>query len=115
MCSKEGVGYKVWCPLCEEEGSSAVMHGETGRCARVRIGEHFNALEQGRSSNLREHCEEFHHVDFKCKVTRVFRDPLTRQLEEAMCMRIAGDSGILMNDKDEWVRPAGVTVVAQEM
>ena len=100
MCSKEGVGYKVWCPLCEEEGSSAVMHGETGRCARVRIGEHFNALEQGRSSNLREHCEEFHHgekVDFKCKVTRVFRDPLTRQLEEAM--RIAGETK--MNGSDQ--------------
>ena len=52
-------------------------------------------------------------MDFKCKVTRVFRDPLTRQLEEAM--RIAGETGILMNDKDEWVRPAGVRVVAQEM
>ena len=99
MCSKERVGYKVWCPLCEEEGSSAVMHGETAQCARVRIGEHFNALEQGRSSNLREHCEEFHHgekVEFEFKATRVFRDPLTRQLEEVMHI-------------------AGVRVVAQEM
>ena len=36
-------------------------------------------------------------VGARSKVTRVFRDPLTRQLEEAMC--IAGETGILMNDK----------------
>ena len=116
LCSKEGVGYMVWCPICEEDGHPARMHGETGRCARVRIAEHFDAMDQGRSSNLREHCEDVHdgeRVEFACKVTRVFMDPLTRQLEEAM--RIRGETGVSLNDKDEWVRPAGVRVTAHEM
>ena len=85
LCSKEGVGYMVWCPTCEEDGQPARMHGETGRCARVRIAEHFDAMDQGRSSNLREHCDDVHdgeRVEFACKVTRVFMDPLTRQLDE---------------------------------
>ena len=25
MCAKEGVGYIIWCPKCEEEGRSAIL------------------------------------------------------------------------------------------
>ena len=116
MCAKEGVGYIIWCPKCEEEGRSATMHGETGRCARVRINEHFEAMEKGRSSNLQEHCDEVHggeHIQFKCRVVRAFRDPLTRQLEEAQ--RIRCEPGSLLNDKNEWTRPAGYSLSVHRM
>ena len=43
LCSKEGVGYRIWCEVCDREGTEAVRHGETGRCARVRCGEHIAA------------------------------------------------------------------------
>ena len=116
MCSKESVGYKIWCPNCEEEGTPSTMHGETGRCARVRINEHFEALEKGRSSNLQEHCDSYHNgqkIQFRCEVVRAFRDPLTRQLEEAL--RIRCEPGVLMNDKNEWTRPAGYSLTVQRM
>ena len=32
----ENAGYSVKCVKCEEDGIEVVMHGETGRCARVR-------------------------------------------------------------------------------
>ena len=52
----------------------------------MRINEHFEEMEKGRSSNLKKHCDEVHggkQVQLKCKVVRAFQDPLTRQLEEA--------------------------------
>ena len=116
MCAKESVGYRIWCPRCEEDGNHATMHGETGRCARVRVNEHFDAMERGRSSNLQEHCDTYHNgekINFRCEVVRAFGDPLTRQLEEAL--RIRCESGTLMNDKNEWTRPAGYNLTAQRM
>ena len=41
------------------------------------------------------------------------RDVLARQLDEAI--RIAGEDGYLMNDKNEWVRPAGVFISINRM
>ena len=116
MCSKEGVGYIIWCSKCESDGKPAIMHGETGRCARKRIGEHFEAYEKGKNSNLLEHCEEIHggvRQIFKCKVTRSFQKPLSRQLDEAL--RIQRETGVSMNDKSEWTRPAGYRVGGSRM
>ena len=118
LCSKEGVGYMIWCEVCEDDQGlrPARMHGESGRCARVRVGEHMEALFSGKSSNLREHCEQVHGgeiVPFASKVTRVFKDPLKRQLEEAY--RIRNEPGVSLNDKNEWMRPAGVRVLAEAM
>ena len=30
-------------------------------------------------------------------------------------MRIRGETGVSLNDKDEWMRPAGIRVTAHEM
>ena len=64
------------------------------------------------SSNLREHCELIHggeEVKFGCKVVPRFPgDSLTRQVEEAV--RIDCQEGMSMNDKREFVRPAGVRI-----
>ena len=37
-------GYLVWRKECELQGVWTVMHGETGRCARIRCGERERAL-----------------------------------------------------------------------
>ena len=96
LCCKEGVGYSICCPVCQQEGSSAVMHGETGKSARVRIGQHFEAYENRKNSNLYEHCVEKHDgqdIKFECKVTGVFKDPLSRQLDEALRIQRTQDGG----------------------
>ena len=87
-CNIEGVVYKIWCIECEKSGISAMMYGETGRTARIRVSEHFDDLRSvTASSNLREHCDNAHNgvlVEFGCKVIKSCpRDPLTRQLVEA--------------------------------
>ena len=59
---------------------------------------------------------EFHdrkEVQFGYKVVGSFRDPLQRQLDEAR--RIEEECGILMNSKNEWVRPAGVRHTVERM
>ena len=117
LCSKEGVGYRIWCEVCDSEGTGAVMHGETGRCARVKCGEHIAALMRKKNSNLWEHCVAKHNgqmVKFGCEVTNHFKnDPLGRQLDEAK--RIQEEAGELLNDKNEWVRPAGFAYFVTRM
>ena len=117
-CRKESVGYKVWCKECEEKRDKVIMHGETGRCAKVRCGEHAEALKRGDwDSRLWEHCKEVHkgeRVEFGYKVVRSFEnDVLGRQLDEAL--RIEKEEGKLLNNKREWVRPAGVRFNVERM
>ena len=114
-CCRESIGYEIWCRECEKYGRRAFMHGETGRTARIRCGEHRDAL-VGKRGALWEHCVEFHdrkEVQFGYKVVGSFRDPLQRQLDEAR--RIEEECGILMNSKNEWVRPAGVRHTVKRM
>ena len=117
QCCMENVGYLVWCKECELQGVRTVMHGETGRCARLRCGEHERALLAKKNSNLWEHARDVHNgekVEYGYKVDKAFKnDVLARQLDEAI--RIAGEGGNLLNDKFEWVRPAGVAISINRM
>ena len=117
QCCMENVGYLVWCKECELQGVRTVMHGETGRCARIRCGEHEKALLAKKNSNLWEHSRDVHDgdkVEYGYKVDKAFKeDVLVRQLDEAI--RIAGEEGNLLNDKFEWVRPAGVAISINRM
>ena len=117
QCSMENVGYLVWCKECELQGIRTVMHGETGRCARLRCGEHEKAYLAKKNSNLWEHVRDIHkgeNVEYGYKVDKTFNnDVLARQLDEAI--RIAGKEGNLMNDNYEWVRPAGVAISISRM
>ena len=120
-CGKENCGYKIYCKVCRDipnaEGKiiPAEMHGETSRSSKIRCKEHHNALKRKKNSNLYEHLVEMHGgdetVEFGYEVTGVFmRDVLGRQLDEAR--RIERFGGTRLNDKEEWVQPASVTVGA---
>ena len=51
----------VMLATCKEEGKDVCMYGETGRTGKMRCSEHRDALVDPRkSSNLREHCQNFH-------------------------------------------------------
>ena len=106
------MGYKITCSDCEAEGRHIVMHGETAKTARFRVSQHVADMRSTRSSNLREHNQEYHNglePCYKFEVVRKFRgDPLGRQLDEAI--RIDMHEGVSLNDKGEWVRPAGVRI-----
>ena len=53
-------------------------------------------------------------MEYGYKVDKTFNnDVLARQLDEAI--RIAGEEGNLLNDKYEWVRPAGVAISISRM
>ena len=112
LCREESVGYKITCSDCEAEGRHIVMHGETAKTARLRVSQHVADMRSTRSSNLREHNQEYHNglePCYKFEVVRKFRgDPLGRQLDEAI--RIDMHEGVSLNDKGEWVRPAGVRI-----
>ena len=62
-------------------------------------------------------CEAVHdgeEVSFGCAVVSRFPgDPLSRQIQEAV--RIDHQEGTSMNDKSEFVRPAGVRIRAERM
>ena len=118
MCQVESVGYRILCIECKTQGKVAVMDGETGRTGRMRCKEHISALDsKTRPSNLREHCQLVHNgrrVEFACEVVSRFPgDPLSRQLEEAV--RIDHQQGTSLNDKSEFVRPAGVRISVARM
>ena len=49
---------------CEESGVKTIYHGETGRCAKVRCGEHARDLRiKAKGSNLYQHVVERHSGD----------------------------------------------------
>ena len=114
-CCVEGVVYRVWCLVCEQNGLNASMFGETGRTAKVRCSEHRSQLQKRKpSSNLWEHVCVQHggnaeEAQFGYEVINKYPgDPLTRQLQEAF--KITNHVGISLNDKEEWVRPAHIRV-----
>ena len=123
-CNKENVGYTIKCKTCLEEKPDQsvkekrqIMHGETGRTARIRCAEHHEALKRKKNSNLWEHCVTEHgglQAEFEYKVDRSFhRDSLLRQIEEAD--RLESEEGTILNDKLEFVQPFAIQMRATRM
>ena len=118
-CDTENAGYIVKCLKCEQDGVEAVMHGETGRCARVRCKEHYRDYQSELPrSNLFGHVVEKHGGDkstqFRFEVAAVFqKDVLGRQLEEGL--RIENQRGISLNSQNEWQAPAVIKIGAYRM
>ena len=103
-CSTEGVGYRIVCMNCREQGKLSSYEGETGRPAKVRFIEHIKMLnKKSELSPLHKH-QSIHHPDVQNRwhfsITSVFNDPLTRQVDEAIRISKLQPSSIL-NSKSE--------------
>ena len=103
-CSTEGVGYRIICMNCKDQGKLSSYEGETGRPAKVRFIEHIKKLNKKSDlSPLHKHQTNHHPNDpnrWQFSITSVFKDPLTRQVDEAVRISKLQPSSIL-NSKSE--------------
>ena len=107
-CNSSNVGYKLICDTCSDKGKNKVYEGETARSARIRGSEHFNGFKNDRMDNaLYKHKHNDHEneeMKFSMKITQRFRDPLSRQANEAV--RISSrKKDELLNSKNEFNHP----------
>ena len=114
-CNSNNVGYKLFCGTCEDNGSQRVYEGETSRSARIRGAEHLRDFVNGRpNSALYKHKQNEHggeDIKIGMEITKQFRDPLTRQADEAVRISSRTKNEIL-NSKNEFNHPpiARITV-----
>ena len=114
-CRRNNVGYELFCDIC---GGDVVCYvGETGQNVYTRGLKHA-ADYRGRQndSSLWKHAQIAHggslDVSYSMKVVRCFRDPLTRQVNEAV--RIDNCEAVTqLNSKTEWHGPATIRLVAE--
>jgi hypothetical protein len=118
-CLTNNVGYRLICETCEDKGLLKVYEGETARSARTRAAEHLSQFKNGRGdSALHKHRVSDHEgedMKFRMEITDKFRDPLTRQANEAV--RISKrKKHELLNSKTEFNHPpiARISVVRKE-
>ena len=107
-CNSNNVGYQLVCDTCRERGEHKIYEGETSRSARVRGSEHLSNFRSDRvDSALYKHKHNDHaneEMKFSMRITKKFRDPLSRQANEAV--RISGrKKGELLNSKNEFNHP----------
>ena len=107
-CNSNNVGYQVNCDTCEARGQMKVYEGETGRSARLRGGEHLAGLRLKRRTNfLFKHKENDHkneEMHISMKITKRYKDPLSRQANEAVRISNRNKNEIL-NSKSEFHHP----------
>ena len=107
MCHKNSICYEVKCKVCENS-----YFGETSRNLYTRGREHVKKLEKKDvSSFMQKHQNEVHNgepVQFEMRVVKSFKDPLSRQITEAVLIKNAG-AGVL-NSKAEFHQPPLVTI-----
>ena len=111
--------YSGTCQICEEEkptpeSNSSVYIGETSRTIYVRVGQHMKDyrsvnratnLEEESSSWMDDHYKACHpdvegtnpDNDFKFQILSNHRDPLSRQLEEAIRINNALETGLAID------------------
>ena len=117
-CSSEGILYAATCQKCylgQVEEGILVYIGESSRTLNVRAGQHLRDLkarlrQEARGTSDQDKTSSFmfdHHMethpdeiedtveDFKFKLLGTYRDPLTRQLMEAVKIKTALDKEIL--------------------
>ena len=101
-CRRKNVGYKITCSECKR-----AYHGETSRNMFCRGKEHLRALTQRKKESvLWEHCESEHEgrqISFKMEATGFFREPLSRQVDEAVRIYNAPNN---LNRRNEWRKTA---------
>ena len=97
------------CDTCKEQNKTMVYEGETSRSARLRGFEHVSAYKNKQLNSvlykhkLAEHADH-EDVKFSMEITGVFKDPLTRQADEAVWIHSRKNTE-LMNSKSEFNHP----------
>ena len=87
-CNTNNAGYRLECETCSERGKNAVYEGETSRSARTRGLEHVRDFSNDESGSVLFKHKELEHKEeemkIKMRITKKFKDPLTRQANEAV-------------------------------
>ena len=109
LCHKGNVCYGFECMF---DGCDAAYGGETHRNAYTRGQEHWKKYnKRDESSFMLKHQEEKHNgeqANFKMKVLKSFKDPLSRQVTEAIMIK--NHKGEILNSKAEFYQPPLVRV-----
>ena len=120
QCNSDNVGYKIECDTCIENGKTRVYEGESSRSSRIRGAEHIYDLEKQKpSSVLFKHKENKHQhetMKISMKIIKKFKDPLTRQANEAVRIANRNESkGELLNSKNEFHHPPISRIVVEKL
>ena len=103
-----GICYDIKCKACQD----AIYFGESHRNLYTRGKEHENKLRRKEENSfMLKHQQERHNgdpVEFQMKVIKSFRDPLSRQVTEAMLIK--NHRGELLNSKSEFYQPPLVRI-----
>ena len=106
-CRKSNVVYEYRCQLCPPD-SQAVYFGETARNLYTRGREHSRNYNKREEESFQfKHQKEKHHgvePDFNAKVVYNFKDCLSRQVAEGVCIRRCESE--ILNNKSEWHQPS---------
>ena len=100
------MGYQVTCLICRDKGVLSTYQGETGQNGLTRGRKHLKDLKNKvKSSGLVAHMSTTHPGEphnFKFEVIKAFKDPLSRQIEEAKRIEASGVDPTTMNQRSEW-------------
>ena len=111
MCHKNNVDYHFKCKPCGETLDTKYL-GESARNLYTRAGEHMKKYDRkDPNSFIFKHQKEYHNGEapnFEMKVVKSCKDPLTRQVTEAMLIK--NHKGVLLNSKAEFFQPPIVRV-----
>ena len=118
-CNSNNVGYRLGCDTCAARGLIRIYEGETSRSARTRGAEHLADLKNERPSGvLFKHKENTHKTEemkIRMEITKKFRDPLTRQANEAVRIEYRSKNQFeLLNSKSEFNHPQISRIVVEK-
>ena len=112
-CHLNEVCYGFECDTCREIKVNAQYYGESCRNLHTRANEHVKKASKGDpNSFMIKHQAEYHNSEppkFTSKVIKSFRDPLSRQVTEAILIK-NHRGGPLLNSKSEFFQPSIVEV-----
>ena len=110
MCHKGNINYENKCNLCVDV--DVKYFGDSARNLYTRAKEHERKFMKGdENSFMHKHQTECHKdekPDWTFKVLKTFKDPLSRQVGEAMLIK--NHKGILLNSKAEFHQPSIIRV-----
>ena len=107
-CNSNNIGYQLKCDTCITKNKIRIYEGESSRSARIRGEEHAREFKNQKiNSVLFKHKQNEHQneeMKFSMEITRKFKDPLTRQANEAVRIYSRGKNELL-NSKSEFNHP----------